>query len=343
MKILHVDINNVRSYKELSVDLSPNLTVLCGESDSGKSSFIKALIFNILNYAPKNTRTKNVKEISSVSISDGTTSVIRSKDDSANYYSVEIGKDKKEYTALGKNIPFEIGKALNLSDVNIQQQKETYFLIDKSNGVISKKLNEVSGLSEIDRTIKSITTAINTLSSDIREKNNNIAEDLAKIADTEWTDKADIDLNQIENLDTEISLIEMDYVVLQNYIKRYYELREKLKNLIPSSIIDDFTEISNIDFDIEDKIVEIRGLQAFINNFEIVKQKHDAIEDIDPSEFSRIFQEIEVLKTDIKTLDALIKSFSTHQKLLSVIDSRIAGTETEMSKFKLCPTCKRPL
>lgn len=344
MKILHVDINNIRSYKDLSVDLSENLTVLRGESDSGKSAFIKSLLFAIRNFSPKNTVTKKSTGPSFVSLSDGFTIVRREKDGTSNYYSVNSDKeDLKEYTALGKEVPFEVKKALNLSDVNIQQQKETYFLIDKSNGIISKKLNEVSGLSEIDRTLKAITTVINTITSDIREKNNRIAEEKEKIKDSEWTVKADVELKLVEKLDVQIDVLDSEVETLKNSLTRHLEISIKINNLLPTSIIDEYKTIVNLEEDTDSTIADIRSIQNLINSYLKTKSDHDNSIVIDPSIVSDIQAEIDVLNADIMTTSAYIKAFTQHTNLISVADERLTKTEKELKLIKVCPTCKRPL
>lgn len=346
MKILDVDIQNIRSYKELSLSLSPHLNVFRGKSDSGKSGFVKSLLFVIKNLVTKNTITKKSTGESFVKISDGKITIKRAKEGKSNTYSILTKSSSdplKEYDAVAKQIPFKVQEALNLSDANVQEQKESYFLIDKSNGIISKKLNEVSGLSEIDRTLKAITTEINSLSSNTKAIENRIKEDKAKIEETKWTIQADIDLKIIESLDKEICNLEVKTAYLSTSIEEYTQIKNKMDSLLPESILSDYKELEDLEEEEDKQKSDIAGLNYHINKYERIKKEYDECEIIDLSEIDGISSEIDALTTDIKYLRALLGTYNTTKIKLSIAIDSLTETEKSIEEVEICPTCKRPL
>ena len=126
MKLLDIEIKNIRSYGYLQTSLSPYLTVIRGRSDSGKSAFVKALSFVVKNYSTKNTITKGCKEEAFISISDGEKKVTRIRDGKTNGYHILVDKKTVTFEALGKQIPHDVRKLLNLSEVNIQEHLLPY-------------------------------------------------------------------------------------------------------------------------------------------------------------------------------------------------------------------------
>jgi len=344
MKITDIEIKNIRSYKYLKTSVSPYLTVLRGRSDCGKSAFIKALMFAIKNHSTKNTITKGAKDDSFISISDGSKKITRLRDGKTNGYNFTVNDKTKHFEALGKQIPIEIQQVLNLSEANIQEQRDTYFLIDESEGQISKALNKVSGLSEIDRVLKLITTEINTINSDIRGINSKISEDKEKIENTKWSLKAKIELESLELLEEEITNLEKKISNLEPLLNNYQLINTKISNMIPTSIIDDFEYIEDLEEDIIKLSDTYTNVNSFINAYIKTKDQIESIEVIDLSELFEIVQsEIDQLSIDVDDIEVTLTAYSSVNKSISLIDEKITDIKNELRKYKYCPLCKNKL
>jgi chromosome segregation ATPase len=344
MKPVRVKVKNVRSFADLDLELSPNLNVIYGRSDSGKSAFVKCLLFAIDNYSTKRTILNGAVGESFVSLSDGVSEVIRIRDKGINGYSIIVnGKETKNYNAISKDIPYEVSKVLNLSGTNIQQQKETYFLIDKTNGVISKKLNEVAGLSEIDTALKSITSEINTIASNIRETNNKIASDTSKIEDTKWTLQADTELSIIESLDSGTEALTNKISKIESLTTSYLRIKTLLDNLLPSSIIEDFKIIEDTQKEIDSTQEKIDALQVNIRKYVRTKEQYESYSVVDLSELEKINYEIAKLETVVHALSSYVNAYDSTKKHLNVVEQNLSVTEKSIREVALCPTCKRPM
>lgn len=81
----------------------------------------------------------------SLVLSNGTM-VTRRKTNSSNTYEVDGNVCK----AVGRDVPEEVIKALNVSEVSVQRQHDEVFLLSKSSGEVARVLNRVANLDIID-------------------------------------------------------------------------------------------------------------------------------------------------------------------------------------------------
>jgi len=346
MKILDLELHNIQSHVDTKFTLSPFLNVIKGisnSSDIGKSVVVKGLRLLIENRASKNIRTWNAPTSSSVVVSDGNTIVGRVKDDTLNgYFIKEEGKEDQEFKAIKTDIPHNVQKALNLSEVNIQRQRDTFFLIDESAGQVAKELNKVSGLSTIDATLKRITSEISTITSSIRTQNEIIEKCKSGIEYSRWAVQADTDLWKIENLSEEVDALQDKKTDASSLVESYVHYAKQIKALLPESIVDDYKEIHNIQEGIESLDEKKSIVEGLIQNYSSTHKKLTDISVLDMSEISNIQEEIDVLTTDRKELSLLINSYNRLTVDLKQADEKLAETSVSLSEIKTCPTCKRP-
>jgi hypothetical protein len=326
---------------------SPYLNIIKGisnSSDIGKSVVVKALRLLIENRASKRIRTTNATEVSKVIASDGVTTIGRVKDDKVNgYFIQQEGKEEINFKAIKTDIPFEVQRALNLSEVNIQRQKDTFFLIDESSGQVAKELNKVSGLSSIDAALKLVNSAVTSLTSDVRSKNSLIEQSKIKIEETKWVLDADSHLFSIENLNEEIDAIEEKQKNVTSLVNSFVFYKDKIANLLPESIIEDYQLISEIMDEIADEGEEIRYCTNLVNNLRQLKDKYDAIEIIDLSELNEIQESIDSITTNESSLQRLIDNYNVLARDYSVVSEKYDETMKEISKIEVCPSCGRPM
>jgi len=343
MKISEVEIQNTKSFLKAKINFSEYLNVITGKSDSGKSALVKCLIFAILNKAGRNIRTKNVDEDSFVSISNGKETVRRTRNNKGNFYDTDFGDHGSQFTAIKSDVPHEVSKMLNLTEHNIQEQKDPFFLIDESPGAVSKALNEVSGLSEIDRTKKLITTKINDIASEIRETKNNITKDKSKIESTEWSIKAGAELKSIERESNVLDNLLSEFNAVTSLIESYDFLVEELSKFLPESIISDYKAL-----DTESKLIEFQGGQNLVvlnmvNRYSELRNRYANFEIIDMTELDTLQSSIVQLSSDIEAskllLDRYLKSV---QKVNSVV-VLLTATQKKLEEIPRCPTCLRPM
>lgn len=344
MKIETVHAENIQSHVDTLIKFHPNLNVIRGVSDSGKSAFMRCMKLVIKNRASKNIRTWDT-ERSSVTFTGDGMSVSRVKTDTVNGYTLYCDDTRKtsEFKALKSDIPFDIQKALNIKSVNIQEQSDTFFLLDESAGSIAKELNKVSGLSSIDGTLSKITSEINSIQADVRKSNNEVTDLKTKISETEWSIKADEELGDIEILISSCDKDEYEIKSLSSLVSSFSFMKEKIDKFLPETIIGDYFEINVACTEEKSILNEINVLSSHIGNYYDIEAQISEIEIIDLTDIDVLQADIAVLTRELKEISSNIDQYDYIEKSFKVAELNLSKTLHNLSGIELCPTCKRPL
>lgn len=153
-----IEINNYQSHKHTVLDLHEGVNVVIGSSASGKTAIFRAIGW-IKNNRPLSTRqlSRWIKDkgklkgeaSATLTTKDGhTISRVRSKDE--NYYQID---DQEHFDAPKAQVPEEVTKLLNLTEVNVQNQMDQPFLVSFTGPEVSRFLNNVIRMDIIDKTL----------------------------------------------------------------------------------------------------------------------------------------------------------------------------------------------
>jgi DNA repair exonuclease SbcCD ATPase subunit len=147
-------IRNFQSHKRTELKFDKGVNCIIGPTDSGKTAIIRALQWLFWNTPSGNAFCSDWSE------NDTTVKILgwqhwnKATDD---YF--ERGIDKKGgyylhgdvmLRAFGQTIPEEVKKYFNMSEINIQEQQDSPFLLNESPGKIAAFFNKIAGLSKID-------------------------------------------------------------------------------------------------------------------------------------------------------------------------------------------------
>jgi len=191
-----LQIKNVRIHKEQEIEFAPDITTIVGDSFTGKSTIVKALIW-ILRNKPSGDSIINwdaQKAIGTLTI-DGNT-IKRIKGKGKNIYKL----NKKKFVAFGKgDVPSEIKKLANISNINIQGQFEPFFWFSKTAGEVSRQLNQIVNLDIIDKTMANIASEIRKTSATVDVSKTRLAAIKAQRKNLLYAKVMDEDLKAVEN------------------------------------------------------------------------------------------------------------------------------------------------
>lgn len=146
--IERLTLRNFQAHAKLKIDLSPTITTIVGPSDAGKSSVIRALRWLTFNRPGGETFIKAGTDKSTVTLELDSREIRRSKGKENTYH-----LDGKPLKAFGADVPEDVVKLLNLSEVNFQQQHDAPFWFSLSAGEVSRQLNQIIDLGTIDTTL----------------------------------------------------------------------------------------------------------------------------------------------------------------------------------------------
>jgi len=158
--IATIRLENFQSHKDTILELHPGINAIVGASDKGKSSILRGLLWAVENrpsgdahvsdWCKTDKGTIKPDQVCRVTVTknDGSTcSRIRS----AKMNGYMVGETKVE--AIKTDVPQEVNDFFNMSEVNIQRQRDIDFLISKSPGDVAKFFNKLINLEVIDKVL----------------------------------------------------------------------------------------------------------------------------------------------------------------------------------------------
>lgn len=332
-----IRIKNFQAQRDLTIDLSPGITTIVGETDCGKSSTLRAIEWALTNKSRKNITTWGQDE-TVVTVVTGDNEISRIKNKKKNVYSV----NGMEFAALRQDVPPEIEKLLNVAPESIQSQFSDIFWFTLTGGELVKKLNRIVNLDIIDFSFSQLNAMQNNIRSTIT-----VYEDRLQVKEKE--------LKKFEKLKSLREKLDATKSIQEKIAKTSEELKN-LGGLIQkahkvSSLIEqgdavvknaeEFKELAKSVFEERDSIKRLSSLISTYKKVKTVKAPNIPPELI--KEIGELFAELRESKTDAKKIKNLIQSYYSINKELQRLTELLKKTE---QKWKIlmdgkCPLCGR--
>ena len=160
-------LKSFKTHKDTVLKFSPGINVITGDSGNGKTNVLLGMNWVIENRPLGSNCIQRGQDKGSVEleVSEGEDvfRVTRSRGGSENSYVLENNGVRLEpFTGFGNSPPAMISEVLNLSDLNVQKQRDPHFLVYTPSGQIATYIRSITKLDEIDRVTKSISGKIRT-------------------------------------------------------------------------------------------------------------------------------------------------------------------------------------
>lgn len=156
--IKQITIQNFQSHKDSTLNLSPGVNLIVGQSDSGKTAILRALKWLATNRPLGDSFVtwdkKGPTEVEVILDNGGKTKLYLKH--MQGRYSFAHASDEQEWNAIGAVVPETVTQALNISELSWQSQMDAPFLLSSSPGEVARTLNEVADLDKIDSTLVNI-------------------------------------------------------------------------------------------------------------------------------------------------------------------------------------------
>jgi exonuclease SbcC len=211
-------IKNFQSHKDSSLEFDPGVNIIIGNSDSGKTSIIRAIRKLVFNKPSGNEMKSHWGGELNIEMFTDDAHVVYKNDKKAEYI---LGDS--HFKAFGTDVPEEITQALNLNTINIQQQLDSPFLLSESAGEVAKHFNKVARLDKIDLGLQNINSSIREITADIKYAEGqeiSLTEELTKF---EYLEKAEIDLEVLEGMEKRLTSFYSKKQKLMDLNANYYD------------------------------------------------------------------------------------------------------------------------
>lgn len=344
--IEQITINNFQSHKKTELELSEGVNTIIGSSDSGKSAILRSLYWLIQN-RPQGTGFAShwIKENDKlngdcfVRLKTDKGKITRQRNNELNCYI----DDETIYEKISGSIPEEIQKLLNISDVNIQKQMDSPFLLSESSGEVARFFNKIINLDLIDKILSLVDSkkrANNRDENSLKETINDLQE---KIVDYNWIENAERIIDRLEIIKEKIKEAQKDKKNIQEMIEEYEDLKVELEEI--NHILENIELIKTLEKYVNEVNIKknnIEQLKQLYNEYEVNEKNINVYEKIKGSEkyINKILElidrneEIEEKQIRLKRIkDSYIES-----------DSSIKNWNIELEKLneelpELCPLC----
>lgn len=179
---------NFQTHSEVNLQFHPGVNVITGQSEAGKSAILRLIRWVALNKPSKKSIVKKGEKLTTGKLVFDNGTVAKKRDRDVTTFTVNDTTLK----AVRSSVPEEISEITNIDDRNIQTQHNPYFLLVKSPGDIAKELNELAGLSVIDKLFSSINGELRKTKVElttITELIPNVQEELQNFSDIQMLEK----------------------------------------------------------------------------------------------------------------------------------------------------------
>ena len=198
--IKSVKIEGFQSHKDSYLEFNTGVNVIIGNSDSGKTSIIRAILWLVQNRPQGNAFCSNWANDTSIQLEIDNHIIKRFRNKNINNYFL----NDLEFKALGTEVPKEISDILNLNEINISKQLDRPFLLDSSPGEVAKHFNKVAHLDQIDEGLRRVQKWIREIEQSISSKNKQLEQSNEDLESFEHLEKFEIEVEVIERMEGEM-------------------------------------------------------------------------------------------------------------------------------------------
>jgi DNA repair ATPase RecN len=293
---------------------------------------------------------KNEETSVEVILSDNSNIKLSKEKDKTEYSIID---QKDSFSGFGLTVPKEVKEQLNISDINIQDQLTTHFLITESPGEVARRINEIIEIEKADGWISSLTSKINSENKKILMLEDECKQIKTQIDDLEYLDNLKLLANRWTEINNTKEKLEEDSQGISELISKY----EK-GQLIINSLSSSLKEITALLKVLSDKVISIssdREALLLIEKLlqweyldEYIIETKDCEELINrcyflADEIRKKYKEIEEVNSLIISLETITDSAKVSEKNLGKIeidiDDKISQYKDELKKLKTCPIC----
>jgi len=325
--IKSITIKNFQSHKNTELLFSDGVNTIIGSSDQGKSAVLRALLWcafnrplgvdSIISHWARDKKNK-IADTMYVKLETENGIVTRSRAVDANEYILNDKKEKpKLFSAINKDVPLDIQKFFNLSEVNIQQQHDAPFLLSQSSGDVAKYFNKIVRLDVIDTVLGNAESARRETNKKIKETEKEKKEYEKQLEDFIWIENAQELSEKITKVDERINSYDDLWQVIDCEIQDYLIQKKFLSNfpdVKKANTIIEKIENLKIDYDLlqelESSIEKYKEVNRDRKIFEMIKSGKDLLSEIEVYE-----RDNAGLNADIKLLQKDIDEYAENKKL----------------------------
>lgn len=233
IQALHLE--NYKSYSGAHIRFSEGLNAIVGETDSGKSGLLSAILWIMTNRPLGDRMQSDWGGGTNAALEVDEKLINRTKAYGGNTYSIVRSDGHHEiFKAIRSSIPNEIAAMLKMDEINYQPQHNPYFLLNMSPGEIGRFLNRVADLDIVARSVVNINTTIRQEDAEAHKLRVDLQRLEAELEEFKWLDEFESRVLELEKLESEIEAMRERLDFLNERVGRVRDLEKEREELLPT-------------------------------------------------------------------------------------------------------------
>lgn len=351
--IKELSVTNFQSHEKSKLTFHEGVNVIVGASDSGKTALIRAMRWLIWGRPTGDSIRSNWGGDTSVTLVTENGKVVRDKDKSDSYVLATAEGEEFTFKAFGTTVPQEVQVFLNLSEINLQSQLDSPFLLSMSPGDVATFFNNVAHLQSIDRGTTNVNSAIRELTADIKYKS---AEEVKLTEELSKYEHIQIYEYDVENLEE----LEKEKVVLANSVNKLHavtsayrltdaNLKEKSEILKLEHPLNNILDLIDQKKHAEANFDKLYGLEADILRCEEgIKHINETLTMEKPVlELLELYSDKKIVQDRVLVLSVLLSNLKGIQDRITKGNAFISLKNKEWDEYmpvgSICPLCNQKI
>lgn len=361
--IKSIKIRNFQTLASLNLELSSGINVISGPSDSGKTSVIRAINWNLENRpsgfsfrrdprkdkSGKSPLAKQDDTECSLVVEQGEITRLRNEASGEDSFNGYILPDDSEREALKGEVPEEVSQMLKISRYNVQMQHDPIFMLSDSPGEVARKINEITKMDSIDISRKRCESFISKTKESLDSLDKQISEHEESLKKLEYIEEANKRVSLLEIMEKELLDTEDMIYELQRAIDRTRKIEDEV------SVLKEWLLVEKKASSLLELVSEYKETCKQVDELiDLTTSVHALETDIERSAgFSELGVKTEQIIAGIKTLNGIddeIESVRNLAKQISFLSKQKEEAETVLLSHRdkyvgliqeagICPMC----
>lgn len=330
-----VRLINFQRHKKLTIQLSPNVTTIVGGNNKGKSSIRRAFYWLCMS-RPLGVRFIHHDAdscIVEIGVDGRKLAKRRGRQTPAKYR-----LDGKVFKAAGTTVPEEITNLLQLYDINFQDQIDPPFWMIESPAQVSKNLNAIVNLEDIDKSLSAIAGQVRTAKTTVQVCETRLESLQAEVRTLNWVEPLNAELLGLELLKDRVNGAMAQREGLSLCLGRVNTALE-VKILLNEALEDagrllalgeQVRKTHKQRQELSDTVERIRQLQELPNTNELQE---------DMRRMEALRSDYETAKQEREELSAQLVRVANEQTRVDFYISALIEDQEKLKGVKVCPLC----
>lgn len=365
MYLKRIVLENFQGFERGEFNLSPNLNILVGVSNVGKSSVARALSLVLYNQWDKSWVRFGTKYCRITLETSTGVVVVREKGDKVNRYILRLPDVPEQlFESFGTSTPEQVQQALKIHEVqidttdklnlNLAGQMDALFLLSQTGSYRAKVLGKLSGATYLDHAIRELNKDKRRITAEKDTKDLEVIELKAQVDKYGTLEALSGDISALEQKLTSLTRSQERVEQIRSLLERVKILkdnwtREQQKAALLGSI--DLEAIKSLTPKV-DKIKAISSLLSKVTSFKQVylqqTKLNELLNPIDLSVINRLADKC----SSIQTLREFAGRYLKNDKAILAMAQAVQESEDEHRKTAelyttllrengVCPTCNQ--